>query len=48
MRKRRGAYGVLAGKPEGKGPLGRFRIRWEYNIEWILKKWDVGTDWIWE
>jgi len=46
MRKRRGAYRVLVGKHEGKGPLGRSRIRWEYNIEWILKKLDVDADWI--
>jgi len=29
---RRGAYRVLVGKPEGKGPLGRSRLRWEDNI----------------
>jgi len=27
-----GAYRVLAGKPEGKRPLGRPRHRWEDNI----------------
>jgi 3-oxoacyl-ACP reductase-like protein len=26
---RRGVYRVLVGKPEGKGPLGRSRRRWE-------------------
>jgi len=26
---RRGVYRVLVGKPEGKGPLGRPRCRWE-------------------
>ena len=40
-RKRSGAYGVLVGKTKG-----RSRIRWAYKIEWILKKLDVGTDWI--
>jgi hypothetical protein len=26
-------YRVLAGKPEGKRPLGRHRYRWEGNIQ---------------
>jgi hypothetical protein len=26
---RRRVYGVLVGKPEGKRPLGRPRLRWE-------------------
>jgi hypothetical protein len=38
----RGVYRALVGKPEGKGPLGRTRGRWEDNIRWIFKKWDVG------
>jgi hypothetical protein len=29
MGERRGAYRVLVGKPEGKGPLGRTRHIWE-------------------
>jgi hypothetical protein len=29
----RGVYRVLVGKPEGKGPLGRPRRRWEDNIK---------------
>jgi hypothetical protein len=28
----RNVYKVLVGKPEGKGPLGRPRRRWEDNI----------------
>jgi len=28
MGERRGAYRVVVGKPEGKGPLGRTRRRW--------------------
>ena len=28
---RRGEHGVLVGKPDGKRPLGRPRLRWEYN-----------------
>jgi hypothetical protein len=30
---RRCVYRVLAGKPEGKRPLGRHRRRWEDNIK---------------
>jgi hypothetical protein len=33
----RGAYSVLVGKPEGKGPLGRLRQRREGNIKKDLK-----------
>jgi hypothetical protein len=29
----RGVYRVLAGKPEGKKPLGRSRHRWKDNIK---------------
>jgi hypothetical protein len=28
----RNLYKVLVGKPEGKRPLGRARLRWEDNI----------------
>jgi hypothetical protein len=31
------------GIPEGKKLLGRPRIRWENNIKWIFRKWDVGV-----
>ena len=47
MGERRGVYGVLVGKPEGKKPLGRPRRRWEDNIKTDLQ--DVGrggVDWI--
>jgi len=42
-----GAYGggvhrFLVGKPEGKGPLGRPRRRWEDNIKMELQ--EVGGD----
>jgi len=30
---RRGVYRVLVGKPEGKRPLGRPRLRWGDNIK---------------
>ena len=32
MGERRGVYRVLVGKPEGKGPFGRSRSRWEDSI----------------
>jgi hypothetical protein len=31
------AYRILVGKPEGKRPLGRQRLRWAYNIKMDLK-----------
>jgi hypothetical protein len=41
------AYTILVGKPEGKGPPGRPRRRWENNIRMDLRNigWD-GMDWI--
>jgi hypothetical protein len=33
MGERRGVYRILVGKPEGKSPLGRPRLKWEYNIK---------------
>jgi hypothetical protein len=44
---RRGAYGTLVGKLEGKRPLGRPRRSWEDNIKMDLQEieWE-GTDWI--
>ena len=47
MGDRRGAYGVLVGKPEGSRPLGRPRRRWENNIKMDFR--EVGwrdIDWI--
>jgi hypothetical protein len=40
---------VLVGKPEGKGPLGRPRRRWEDDIKMMFRKLEgvVGTDWSW-
>jgi hypothetical protein len=43
MGERRDVYRALVGKPEGKCPLGRPRCRWEGNIKWIFRKWDVGA-----
>jgi hypothetical protein len=34
----RGVYRVLVGKPEGKRPLGRPRLRWEDNIRMDLQE----------
>jgi len=43
----RGLYRVLVGKPEGKSPLGRPRLRWEDNIEMDLQEVRYGgMDWI--
>ena len=36
-RDRKGAYRVLVGRPEGKRPLGRPRLRWE-DIKMDLKE----------
>jgi hypothetical protein len=46
MGERRGAYKVLVGKPEGRGPLGRPRRRWEDNIKMDLREGCGGADWI--
>jgi hypothetical protein len=47
MGERRGAYRVLVGKSEGKGPFGRPRIRWEDGIKMDLRGVGWGDmDWI--
>jgi len=38
----RGVCWVLVGKPEGKRPLGRPRLRWEDNIEMDLQEVGCG------
>jgi hypothetical protein len=43
----RGAYNILVGRPEGRGPLGRPRRRWEDNVKMGLG--EIGfrdVDWI--
>jgi hypothetical protein len=47
MGERRDAYRALVGKPEGRRPLGRPRLRWEDNIKVDLREagWG-GIDWI--
>jgi len=42
MGERRGVNRVLAGKPEGKRPLGRPKRRWENNIKIDLQ--EVGCE----
>jgi hypothetical protein len=44
-----GLYGVLVGKPEAKGPLGRLRQKWEDNIKMELQevRWGVWTGSMW-
>jgi DNA transposition AAA+ family ATPase len=50
MGERTGVYRVLVGTPERKRPLGKPRRRWEDNIKWIFRKWDVrvwtGSSWL--
>jgi hypothetical protein len=38
MREGRGVYRILVGKPEGKRPLGRPRLKWEDNITMDLQE----------
>jgi hypothetical protein len=46
MVQERGLYKVLAGKPEGKRPLGRLRSRWEDNVRMDLHEVECGDiDW---
>jgi len=42
----RGVHRVLVGKPEGKRPLGRSRLRWEVNIKMDLREVGGGGDWM--
>jgi hypothetical protein len=43
----RGVYRVVAGRPEGKRPLGRPRRRWEDNIKMDRRETGIdGANWI--
>jgi hypothetical protein len=44
---KRTVYRLLVGKPEGRRPLGRPRLRWVHNIKTYLGEigWG-GMDWI--
>jgi hypothetical protein len=45
--KKRNAYRILMGEPEGKRPVGRHRRRWEDNIKMDLgETGSGGVDWI--
>jgi hypothetical protein len=44
---KRNAYRILAGKLEGKRPLGRSRRRWGIILEWILEDGVVWSGLIW-
>jgi hypothetical protein len=47
MGEKTNAYGILVGKPEGKGPLARLRRRWLDNTEMNLREIEwCGLDWI--
>jgi hypothetical protein len=47
MGEKRKVYRLLVGKPEGKGPLGRPRRRWIYNIKMDLLEIGLSfVDWI--
>jgi hypothetical protein len=46
MGEERNVYRILMGKPDGKGPLGRPRRRWEDGIRMDLRKIGWGSvDW---
>jgi hypothetical protein len=46
MGEKRGAYRILAGRPEERRPLGRPRHRWEDNIKMYLQEVGWGMEWI--
>jgi hypothetical protein len=47
MGETRGVHRILVGKPEGKRPLGRLKLRWEDNIKMDLQEVGCGgMDWI--
>jgi hypothetical protein len=47
MTEGRGVYKVFVVRPEGKRPLGRPRLRWEYNIKMDLREIGIdGANWI--
>jgi hypothetical protein len=49
MGARRGVYGVLVGKMEGKGPLGARTDRWEDNVKMDHQEvgWGAWTASVW-
>jgi hypothetical protein len=48
MRERIYAYRVFGGKPEGRRPFGRPRLRWRVILQWIFENWNgAWTGFIW-
>jgi hypothetical protein len=49
MGEKKGVHRALVGKPEGRRPLGRPRLRWENNIKMDLREvgWGAQTGLIW-
>jgi hypothetical protein len=43
MRKERGVYRVLVGKPEGKNHWGNPGVDGRIILGWIFRKWDMGV-----
>jgi hypothetical protein len=43
MREVRGSYNIWVGRPEGRRPLGRYRRRWEDNINMDLGEIGFGV-----
>jgi hypothetical protein len=46
MEERRGVYRILVGKPDGKRPFERPRLRWDYNIKMDIQEVGCG-DMVW-
>ena len=47
MEEDRSAFKILTGKPTGKSPLGRPRLRWEDNIRMDLEEIDINAgNWV--
>jgi hypothetical protein len=45
MGEMRGAYNILVGRPEGRRPLGKPRLKWKDNIKMDLR--EIGfAEWI--
>jgi hypothetical protein len=43
MGESKGAYRVVVGKPGGRKPLGRSRLRWENNIKMDFREVGYGA-----